>query len=390
MKDFCLPNYKDGSIVNLMSSIIKARGGKSQYGSLKLLSPAELKDKKNVILLVIDGLGNNYLMKKKNSVLYKNIRGKMSSVFLPTTACAITTYLTGVAPQQHAHTGWFMNLKEVGGIVAVLRFMLRLGGPVISEFGFNVKDIIDVKPIQSKMKYKTITINPKKILNTDFMNLMGQKAINLKYNSEDIDNLFKKIKKAVKYSNKKKYIYSYWSGYDASAHDTGVFSKKTEKHFKEMDKKLGKFFKSLKGTNTTLIITADHGFVDAPVSKIVWIKNHPVFEKCLSAPLCGEARTPFCYVHSSKVKEFENYVRKKMNKYCYILKTKDIINKNYLGLFKPHKKLLNRLGDYALVCKKNYRIKDHLSRKSKKKEFVAHHGGLSEDEMYVPLIVMDF
>jgi hypothetical protein len=79
-----------------------------------------------------------------------------------------------------------------------------------------------------------------------------------------------------------------------------------------------------------------------------------------------------------------------MNKYCYILKTKDIINKNYLGLFKPHKKLLNRLGDYALVCKKNYRIKDHLSRKSKKKEFVAHHGGLSEDEMYVPLIVMDF
>jgi len=52
-----LPNYKDGSIVNLMSSIGRALGHKSPYKPLKILDPKELKDSKNIVLMVIDALG---------------------------------------------------------------------------------------------------------------------------------------------------------------------------------------------------------------------------------------------------------------------------------------------------------------------------------------------
>ena len=50
-----LPNYKDGSIVNLMSSINKAFGGRSSYQPLKNFDIADI-SKKNIVLIIIDGI----------------------------------------------------------------------------------------------------------------------------------------------------------------------------------------------------------------------------------------------------------------------------------------------------------------------------------------------
>ncbi|PIU09096.1 MAG: hypothetical protein COT31_00635 [Candidatus Moranbacteria bacterium CG08_land_8_20_14_0_20_34_16] len=60
--EFYLPNYKDGSIVNLMSSIRKAFGGKSPYQPLKDFNNGEISNK-NIVLLIVDGLGYEYLKK---------------------------------------------------------------------------------------------------------------------------------------------------------------------------------------------------------------------------------------------------------------------------------------------------------------------------------------
>ena len=49
--------------------------------------------------------------------------------------------------------------------------------------------------------------------------------------------------------------------------------------------------------------------------------------------------------------------------------------------------LKDRVGDYALVMKGNHTIKDWLPRE-RPFQFIGAHGGLSDDEMYVPLIVV--
>ena len=41
-------------------------------------------------------------------------------MFPPTTAAAVTTLLTATAPQQHAVTGWFLYLRELGTVTAFL------------------------------------------------------------------------------------------------------------------------------------------------------------------------------------------------------------------------------------------------------------------------------
>ena len=52
-----IPNYHHNNIVNLMSSILQGCGSKSPYSVLSSLPPQTLKKYKNIVLLVIDGLG---------------------------------------------------------------------------------------------------------------------------------------------------------------------------------------------------------------------------------------------------------------------------------------------------------------------------------------------
>ena len=64
------PDYQGGGIVNLMASLVAALGGEELvYPPLSLLPPASLRDSRNVVLLVIDGLGYHYLRNSSQAVI---------------------------------------------------------------------------------------------------------------------------------------------------------------------------------------------------------------------------------------------------------------------------------------------------------------------------------
>jgi len=383
-KDICLPNYKDGSIVNLMSSIARASGGRTPYSVLRDLSPRELKKYKNIVLVVIDGLGYNYLLKNgKGSVFNENLKGSMTSVFLPTTACAVTSFLTGVAPQQHAFTGWFVNLKEIGVVTKVLPFVPRVGGDILSKQGVEIKEILGEEAFTSKIKRRSFVINPSEVFNSDFTKYTSKKAKRLSH--RNLDGFFGHLKRVVR-GKGKKYVYAYWQEFDKNAHETGVGSKKTLNHFKKLDRGFKKFVKNL-DKDTILIVTSDHGFIDSSLNKEIHLDDHPKLKECLSLPLCGEGRVAYCYVKLSKVKDFERYVHTRLRKYCWMYKSEELIKKNVFGLGKPNPKLFDRVGDYILVMKDNYIIRDKVLGQGKKFH-IGHHAGVSKDEMLVPLVVV--
>lgn len=203
-----------------------------------------------------------------------------------------------------------------------------------------------------------------------------------------LNGFFSQIRKAVKSHNQRKYIYAYWYEFDSISHKNGVNSKKAYNHFKEIDKRLKSLVKNIKNTNTTLIITSDHGFVDSTKKQLIKLEDHPKLKECLTLPLCGERRTVYCYVHPSKTKQFEKYVKTKFKKYCYMYRSEELIRKNYFGLFKENPKLFDRIGDYILIMKDNYLFCDDILNR-KRKFHIGHHGGVSKEEMYVPLIVIN-
>ncbi|MFH1134344.1 MAG: alkaline phosphatase family protein [Nanoarchaeota archaeon] len=367
------PDYRN-SIVNLMASISGKFGCASRYAPLRKLPPRQLQDK--VMLLVIDGLGYSFLMRNSN-VLKDHCRGSITSVFPPTTASAITTFLTGTAPQQHSMTGWHMLLKEVGCVYTPLPNQLRFG-PALMDGLIDPSGFVTAAPLS--LKTPSYHLVPEEIVNSAFNRGMKGKAKTMMFT--DFPDCLKKAGRVLA-SKKKVLVYAYWPGLDSIAHEKGIGSRAAQKHFLALERALGKFIATLSGK--TLIVTADHGFIDTAPGHRFSLRKHPELERMLILPLCGESRTAYAYVHPSRTKDFERYVRRHVP--CVLKKREAMVKEGYFGIGKPHAKLMDRIGDYALLMKEDYCIKDTVLCMDENWH-KGNHGGSSSQEILVPLIII--
>lgn len=380
-----LPNYENRSIVNLMSSVIRARGGKSKYNDLHLLQAKEIKNTKNVVLFVIDALGMNSI--QKNSFFDKKCIGKITSVFPSTTTTAITTIATGLAPQEHGLTGWYMLSKEFGQIIMPLPFRSRMGYKNLGRF-VNAKHFYGLKSVAEIIKTKSYALMPEEYANSDYTNSLCKPA--KIFAIKDFDNCLKLLKRILD-SRGKKFVFVYTTLFDDSSHKWGVYSKKNKLLLKKIEKKIEKFHKqnckTEKKKSSIILITGDHGQINTPKSAWIDLSNDEELNECLSLPLTGEPRVAYAYIKFRMAKKFLRIVRKKYSKYLTIHTPEELIKKRYFGLFKPNKKLLDRLGDFVLIAKKNYVLQTYITLKGPL-FLQSNHSGLSREEMLVPLIVL--
>ena len=70
-----------------------------------------------------------------------------------------------------------------------------------------------------------------------------------------------------------------------------------------------------------------------------------------------------------------------------LYRSTELIAQNWFGPGAPHPRLAERVGNYTLVMKDNCTVKDWLPGE-KRHVHIGVHGGISDDEMYVPLITL--
>ena len=387
MNAWVYPDYAGRSIVNLMSSIMSSYGHTSPYyAPLINLPTVKLQAAQNVVLFVIDGLGYEYLIENgAGSRLHHHLLTPITSVAPATTATAISTFLTGLAPQQHGLTGWFTYFREMGSVLAVLPFKQRGSGIALGEAGISVTEMFGHVPIFNCLNVSSYSVSPAWIAHSDFNQAHLGPAELISY--ADIADCFAAISRCVKRETKRKYIYAYWPGFDSLAHEHGVGSEVVRTHFQELDDYFSNMLDDLAGTETLMIITADHGFVDVPAERVIRMEDHPELKDCLSVPLCGEPRLAYAYVRTSHRQKFEHYMQQHFAQAIELYTSEALRAQHLYGLGQPHPELASRTGDYTLILKDNYVIKDQIPGEGPF-EMKGHHGGLSSQEMYVPLILV--
>jgi predicted AlkP superfamily pyrophosphatase or phosphodiesterase len=380
------PDYKGGSIVNLMASIMAARGGTaSPYPALALLEPYPLTHVTNLILIVIDGLGYAYLNRKgRQSALRRHLKGRITTVFPTTTASAITTFLTGTAPQQHALTGWFVYFKELDRVATVLPFTDRRNGTSLAQAGIDAAGLFKHVPVFDRLTMPSYVVVSNRIAFSAFNLTHRGNATIRPYPS--LSKFYKTIERIVHETNQPKYIYAYWSELDRIAHEHGIASNAATAHFAELDAAFDAFLTRLKGTDTTVIVTADHGMIDSNSTSLTELDKQSELVTMLAQPLCGERRAAYCYVNESQRHRFEAYIAAHLSNRAWLFKSEDLITQGLFGTGQPHPHLKERIGDYTLIMKENYTIKDWLPGEHRHSH-IGTHGGLSREELYVPLIV---
>jgi hypothetical protein len=375
------PDYTRSS-VNLMASLSLALGGgETGYAPLPELRPESLRDRP-VILLVIDGLGAELLQRYPETFLARHTLDTLSAVFPSTTASAVTSFTTGVAPQQHAITGWHIWLRELGSVATILPFVPRHGGSAYSRAGFSPRQFIGATPLFDRLDVPAEVLSPDWIIHSDYTRTTSGSA--RRHGYRNFAELLQKIGALIS-DGAPRFVYGYWAELDALSHEFGISSHQVEKHLLEIDAALAAFAETLTASGALLLVTADHGLIDTDEQHTLYVHDHPVIADALTIPLCGEPRTAFCYLHPRHQSRFLGYVRDALGHCCEAVESESLIEQGFFGLGAAHPSLTSRVGDYTLLMKENYTIRHRLPFEQPYTQ-IGVHGGLSRAEMRVPLI----
>jgi hypothetical protein len=379
------PDYTGGGILNLMSSLVIAQGGSAtEYSACSLLEDSHLDQARQVLLVVVDGLGWNYLNRVgAGGHLHSLCVGSLSSVVPPTTAAAIPLFFTAAPPARHGFTGWFTWLRELGCVSAVLPYVTRHGHLPLGDCAPGPLELSQCEPVTNRLPVACHVVSPRNIAHSVFNRGFSGDAEIHAY--DDMTGFLGSVRDTLKSGKGRKYVYAYWPGLDNIAHVHGIGSPNAWQHLEQFDHSFGSLLRELRGTDTAVVVTADHGFVDVPKERVVHMDDHPELADCLSLPLCGEPRIAYCYVKPGRSECFESYVSSELAEQMSLCVSQNLIDEGFFGPGPRHPQLAHRVGDYTLLLKESYMIKDQLPGEHDL-ELIGMHGGLSTDELHVPLV----
>jgi hypothetical protein len=375
------PDYGGGSLVNLMASIALSRDGTALHAPLRILDSIDMQDARNVILFIIDGLGDRLLAKRAaGGELARRRHGSMTSVFPSTTASAITTSYTGRTPLEHGLTGWFTYFPEAGCVAAALPFRSRGDYLPLSTKGVSPEAIYTSGSFFETLPVRSIVVTHRDIIDSPYNVHHCRGAERRPYTT--VDELVAGIETAVKSSDRRKFIYAYWPEYDATSHVHGCEGPEAMAKVAEIDAAFGSLVSRLSGTESLIIATADHGFLDCRLEDCQELPA--TLASQLRFPLCGERRVAFCHVRSEK--EFVAKAKEWLGERAEVRPSRDLVAEGWFGGGAPHPLIAERTGDVAILMKDRYTLKDWLPGEPRHLH-IGNHGGTSEDEMTIPLIM---
>jgi len=366
-----------------MHSILAAlESAQNDLRPLAALPPEQLADARNIVFFLVDGFGYHYLRNQTGSFLNKLCSGSIDSVFPSTTASAITTVMSGLSPQTHGIPGWFTYFKEIGGIVATLPFRIRgIGNHLVDKV--DPRDLFGNHCMFTQSKRASYVVTPEHLADSAYSRVMCGPAQRIAY--RDLDHCFSQLNSLIHHRDKK-YVYAYWPEFDSLCHKFGVHSHQVQEHFDLLDRSFENFFSLAAQSDTAMIISADHGFVDTSPSQTIHLRDHPNLAQCLTMPLCGEPRTAYCYVRGKYHTQFEQYIEENFSDRMACCDSASLLEQGYFGCGPIHDRFYDRIGDYTLIMRDHYVITDQLLSEQAF-NMIGVHGGLHDHEREIPLIV---
>jgi hypothetical protein len=372
------PDYSGDGLVNLVASLVAARGGLPRHPVLAALPPSEIGDATNLVFAIIDGLGDGYLRAQgARGALARHRRAAITSVFPSTTASAITTSFTGSTPLEHGLTGWFTYFSEAACVGAPLPFQRRGEKTPLAaapERLFRERSLFDT------LAARSIVVSYRPIVDSQYNRHHCGSAERRGY--DDLAGFVEQVVTAVRSGPERKLVYAYWPAFDSLAHQHGVGSAAVRAHFAALDAAFGELLARLKGSDTVLVATADHGFVDCPPEESIELP--PELSALLRFPLCGERRAAFCHVRESGA--FIEQARRLLGERAEVRPSRELADEGWFGAGNAHPAFAERIGDVALVMKGRATVKDWVAGEPRHLH-IGNHGGTSEDEMNIPLVV---
>lgn len=381
-KNILMPDYNH-SILNLITSILKNYKVESQHSGLEKLDILLKKQYNNIVLVILDGMGENILKEiSPKGIFSNNKKDVITSVFPSTTTAAMNTYYSGKPPYETGWIAWSQYFKEYGKSIDLLPQKDSYTGEKLEIRNKKVTDIIGYKTIFEQIEEQNIKAYE---IVPDYCSKRSRRrmiANTIEEMSESIITLCK--------NPDKKFILCYNDNPDGIIHKNGCYSEETKEFILKTEKEFEKILKNIQNTNTLIIISADHGHQD--IAENINILDLKDIQEFLIMPPTFESRMIGFFVHGDQKEKFKETFNKKFKDKYILYSKEEFLKSNLLGYGKEHEKIKDFLGDFIAIAISDTRIilETYLSQELKPQPIKkSTHCGLTKNEMEVPLIIFD-
>jgi hypothetical protein len=393
---YCLSNVPSTAV-----ALLGADGGsrtlpKDAFGNV------ETAGVENVVLMLFDGLGFKEWSRQSGSGFVGALSKKgnvrpITTVFPSTTAAALTTVSTGLTPQEHALPEWYVYMQEVGEVITPLPFTRAGESGRDTLVGFmDPRALFEGETIFEKLRSSgvpSVSFTNRAIANSAYSKVTRRGAEVVPYMSGA--DLAVSLRRHLEESRGPKLFYVYWSYVDTIEHAYGPNTDEATVEASTISHALQEGFLSKlsreAAKRTVVMATADHGQVNVVPEETLYINRlRRLIDSLNKAPSgqkippWGSARDLFLSVEDDRLGEIESYLTKKLNGIASVIRTEAAVKEGLFGLGRPSRRFLRRAGN-LLVLPHGLRTIWYRYERGDSLSLRGHHGGLSADEMTIPL-----
>lgn len=381
MSEIKYPDYNN-SILNLITSILKYYKVETNHTSLDVVDEKLKKKYKNVVFIVLDGMGEHILKNaSKDGFFRKNEVKSITSVYPSTTTAALTTYYSGKPPYESGWIAWSQYFKEYGRAIDMLSHKESYLKEDISGAKLNVFDkVVKYETIFEKIEKSSPQVKAYEIV-PDYSDRRAKKSLRANNIEEICDHI-----KLICSNGSENFIMAYCDNPDGLLHKYGCTSKEAEDMIKNAEKQIAEIREVL-SKDTLIIISADHGHKD--IYKVYDLLDYPKIMDCLIMPASLESRAVAFWVKENKREEFEELFNNEFSSDFLLLSKEKVLDKHLLGYGDKHRKIDDFIGNYLAISISNsiIRLQTYLADGKPVKR--STHCGLTKEEMEVPLIIIE-
>jgi hypothetical protein len=361
-----------------------------------------------VILLFVDAFGWRFFKQyaEKYPLLTTALRhgvvSKLTSQFPSTTAAHVTCMHTGLNVGQSGVYEWNYYEPLVDDVIQPLLFAYAgyKERDTLKRAGIPAEAFFPTQTFYQKLQTKGIAsyvFQSEAYTASTFSTVMykGATLFPFKRLSEALTNLAELVLTG---TDTAAYYLLYYDKIDAICHTYGPNSHQFEQTVAVLLRMIEElFYKKLAGEveETLLVLSADHGQVEVDPRTTYYLnKQIAHIEQYLQTnrrgkPLvpAGSARDMFLHVKEERLADAVALLQKLLVGRAEVYTTAQLLAQNFFGSSQPSKEFLARVGNVVILPYHGETVWWY-ERGKFEMHFQGHHGGLTPEEMEIPLLLL--